>query len=65
MEVANLNDLRNVKFGVEKLGQKVCRSSIHGSKNPAVSTTIQLRQHDNDAEEEQKMYDTRRWQHSE
>ena len=33
MEVANLDNLRIVKVGVEKLGQKVCRSSRQQQSN--------------------------------
>ena len=62
VEVANLDDVGNVKFEVEKLGQKVCK--VHGNTNPTTLTTIQLQQHDDDAEEEYKIHDTRQWQHS-
>ena len=33
VEVANLDDLCNVKFEVQKLGQKVCKSSWQQQSN--------------------------------
>jgi len=37
---------------VKKLGQKSAK--VHNGGNPATSTAIQLRQHDDDTKEEQK-----------
>ena len=57
MEVANLDDLCNVTFGVRKFGQK--SEGVHGSDNPIISITIQLRQHGNDTEEKQNLHGTK------
>ena len=43
--MANLDEHRNVKLKVDKLGQKICKIKVHNSDNPTTSTKIQMRCH--------------------
>ena len=51
--MADVDDLQNVKLEVEKLGQKVCRSSRQWQSS---NFNNNLWQHDDDSNEEQEVW---------